>query len=144
MQEAARLRERGLRATAQRQAVLSVLGQRPHATAEVLFDDVRARLGAVSRQAVYDCLAALESVGLVRRFGPPGQAARFEVRTAGTHQHLICRECGDVQDVHVEAPAPPPGDHGYEVASAEVVYWGRCPACLSIGSAQHREEDHVG
>ena len=42
---------------------------------------VRADLGAVSTQAVYDCLEALTGAGLARRIEPAGHPARYEART---------------------------------------------------------------
>jgi Fur family transcriptional regulator, stress-responsive regulator len=50
------LRERGYRVTGQRLAVLrAVIGQ-PHLTADAVAEAVRAELGAISLQAVYDVL----------------------------------------------------------------------------------------
>ena len=128
-----RLRAAGLRVTAPRQAVLGVLGDTPHATAEAVATTVRARLGSVSTQAVYDVLAACVDAGLVRRIEPAGSAARYETRTGDNHHHVVCRSCGATADVDcVVGSAPclaPSASSGYAIDEAEVTFWGLCPAC---------------
>ena len=131
------LRAAGLRVTAPRQAVLGVLAEYPHSTADVVATAVRARLGSVSTQAVYDVLAACVDVGLVRRIEPAGSAARYETRTGDNHHHVVCRTCGATEDVDcVVGAAPcltPSTDHGFVIDEAEVVFWGACPACRRDG-----------
>src|SRR6478752_3987703 len=90
------LRNAGLRVTRPRLAVLDVLAERPHATADDVVQHVRSRLGTVSVQAVYDVLAAGARAGLVRRIELPGSPARFETRTDDNHHHLICDSCGQI------------------------------------------------
>lgn len=127
------LRAHGLQVTAQRLAVLRVVATHPHATAEEIERLVRADLGSISRQAVYDVLAALSDNGLLRRIEPAASPARYETRVGDNHHHLICRACGQVTDVDCaigERPCLTPVDAaGYEIDEAEVIYWGRCPAC---------------
>jgi Fur family transcriptional regulator, stress-responsive regulator len=129
----ARLRAAGLRVTAPRQAVLGVLGEHPHSTADAVAYAVRRRLGSVSTQAVYDVLAACVDAGLVRRIEPAGSAARYETRTGDNHHHVVCRSCGATADVDCvvgEAPCLAPSDAGgFVVDEAEVVFWGTCPSC---------------
>jgi Fur family ferric uptake transcriptional regulator len=138
------LRERGLRVTAQRVAVLRAVSAVPHATADALTGQVRAEIGAISAQAVYDALGALADADLVRRIEPAGSPARFEARVGDNHHHLICRSCGRVADVDCAAgPAPcltAADDMGYEIDEAEVIYWGRCPECVAAGAAGTRQD----
>ena len=57
------LREHGVQVTAQRLAVLRAVSRRPHITADVVAEDVRAKIGTISRQAVYDALGVLAEKG---------------------------------------------------------------------------------
>jgi Fur family transcriptional regulator, stress-responsive regulator len=127
------LRQHGLQVTAQRLAVLRAVAARPHSTADDIYNVVRAHIGAVSRQAVYDGLAALGDKGLLRRIQPAGSPARFEDRVGDNHHHLICRACGRMVDVDCAVGDTPcltaADDSGYEVDEAEVIYWGTCPGC---------------
>jgi Fur family transcriptional regulator, stress-responsive regulator len=138
------LRERGLRVTAQRVAVLQAVSATPHATAEVVAGTVRAEIGSVSLQAVYDVLNALVDAELVRRIQPARSPARFEARVGDNHHHVICRSCGRTADVDCArgfAPClTPPDDKGFEIDEAEIVYWGSCPECLSQAQTEETTE----
>jgi Fur family transcriptional regulator, stress-responsive regulator len=133
VEKAALLRQHGLQVTAQRLAVLRAVSDRPHSTADDIDKVVRAEIGAVSRQAVYDALGALTDKGLLRRIQPAGSPARYENRVGDNHHHLICRACGRMVDVDCAVGETPcltaADDSGYEIDEAEVIYWGRCPEC---------------
>ncbi len=127
------LRQRGYRVTAQRLAVLRAVSSAPHVTADSVADSVRAEIGSISLQAVYDVLDVLVDVGLVRRIQPAGSPARFEARVSDNHHHVICRVCGRTADVDCAVGSAPcltaADDMGYLIDEAEVIYWGRCPEC---------------
>lgn len=129
------LRDRGLRVTAPRHAVLEWLIEHPHATVEQVHDGVRTRIGSISKQAVYGVLAACVDADLIRQIKPAGHPARFERRTGDNHHHLVCRGCGRIEDVDCvvgEKPClSPADDHGFEVDEAEVMFWGLCGSCCS-------------
>ena len=59
-----RLRTADLRVTRPRIAVLEAVHDHPHADTDTIFSAVRRGLPDVSRQAVYDVLAALTSVAV--------------------------------------------------------------------------------
>jgi Fur family transcriptional regulator, stress-responsive regulator len=134
----ARLRRHGLQVTAQRLGVLRVVSERPHSTADDIYTVVRAEIGAISRQAVYDALAVLGDKGLLRRIQPAGSPARYEDRVGDNHHHLICRTCSRMVDVDCAVGETPcltaADDSGYEVDEAEVIYWGRCPECVAAAA----------
>jgi Fur family transcriptional regulator, stress-responsive regulator len=127
------LRERGLRVTAARLGVLRALDGHQHSTADDVVRAVRDDVGAVSVQAVYDCLHALTAAGLLRRMEPAGHPARYERRVGDNHHHVVCRSCGAVADVDCtvgSAPClTPSATHGFTVDLAEVTFWGLCPSC---------------
>lgn len=133
------LRQRGIQVTAQRLAVLRAVSGQPHITADSVAEVVRAEIGAISLQSVYDALALLVAEGLIRRIQPAGSAARFEDRVGDNHHHLICRICGRTVDVECAMGAAPcltaVDDQGYEIDEAEVCYWGRCPDCIEVSAA---------
>lgn len=129
------LRQRGYRVTGQRLAVLRAVSNKPHVTADALAETVRAELGSISLQAVYDVLGVLVDIGLVRRIQPAGSPALFEARVSDNHHHVICRDCGRAADVDCAVGSAPcltaVDDKGYDIDEAEVIYWGRCPECKS-------------
>ena len=129
------LRGASLRVTRPRVAVLAAVHEHPHADTDTLIGAVRADLGEVSHQAVYDVLRALTSAGLVRRIQPSGSVARYEARVGDNHHHVVCRSCGTVADVDCAVGHTPcltaAEDHGFVIDEAEVTYWGTCPRCAT-------------
>jgi Fur family ferric uptake transcriptional regulator len=140
------LRASGLRVTAPRLGVLQALGARPHSDTDTVIQLVRANLGAVSAQAVYNVLAALVGVGLVRRIEPAGSPALYEVRVGDNHHHVVCRACGATTDVDCAVgrrPCLTPSEtNGYVLDEAEVTFWGLCPGCQSrVGSRSSQKTE---
>ncbi len=137
------LRRNRLQVTAQRLAVLRAVAEGPHSTTDEIYQVVEGEIGAVSRQAVYDALAAFTDRGLLRRIQPAGSPARYEARTGDNHHHLICRTCNRMVDADCavgSAPCLEPADAaGYEIDEAEVIYWGRCPECAAAGRERQGE-----
>ncbi|ACV08758.1 Fur family transcriptional regulator [Jonesia denitrificans] len=127
------LRSAGLRVTATRLAVLDAVSHHPHADSDTVLTAVRQALGTASVQTIYDALNTFAAHGLMNRIEPAGHPARFELRVGDNHHHMVCRACGDVQDIDCtigQAPCLiPHTNHGYTVDEAEVTFWGRCPQC---------------
>ena len=118
--------------------MLVAVHSHPHADTESLIRAVRADLADVSHQAVYDSLHTLTTAGLIRRIQPSGSLARYESRVGDNHHHVVCRLCGAIADIDCavgDAPCLTPDGDGFatdfEIDEAEVIYWGRCPACIS-------------
>jgi Fur family ferric uptake transcriptional regulator len=127
------LRAASLRVTRPRVAVLAAVHEHPHADTDSILSAVRADLGDVSHQAVYDVLRALTVAGLIRRIQPMGSLARYESRTGDNHHHVVCRSCGAIADADCAVGTTPcltaSHDHGFAIDEAEVIYWGWCPDC---------------
>jgi len=138
------LRQRGIQVTAQRLAVLRAVSGQPHITADAVAEAVRAEIGAISLQSVYDALGVLVAEHLIRRIQPAGSPARFEDRVGDNHHHLICRVCGRVVDIDCAVGSAPcltaSDDNGYEIDEAEVAYWGRCPDCVANSHPRSRSD----
>lgn len=131
----AELQAAELRVTRPRLAVLEAVHAHPHADTDTVLSAVRSTHPKVSRQAVYDVLAALTAAGLVRRIQPSGSVARYEARVGDNHHHVVCRLCGNIGDVDCavgDAPClTPSDDSGFSVDEAEVIFWGLCPDCAA-------------
>ena len=101
------LREVALRVTRPRLAVLAAVHGQPHADTDSIIGAVRADLGGVSHQAVYDVLRALTTAGLLRRIEPPGSVARYEARV-GTTTTTPCAGRADSSPTSIARSAPHP------------------------------------
>ena len=146
-----KLRAAGLRITAPRLAVLAAVHHGGHLHADAVAVAARERLGSLSRQAVYDNLHVLLEAGLVRRIEPANAPALYEARVGDNHHHLVCRQCGRVEDVDcVVGQRPclePAATLGFLISEAEVTFWGLCPDCqnsLPPEKAENETETATG
>lgn len=147
---AEQLRKQGFRVTAPRLAVYRAVGELPgHPEVEAIAVQVRAVLGSVSTQAVYDGLRVLTEAGLLRRIEPAGSPARFETRVGDNHHHVVCRLCGAAQDLDCAVGAAPCLDpsetRGFSIDEAEITFWGICPGCrAAAGDAAASDAEEKG
>jgi Fur family ferric uptake transcriptional regulator len=92
------LERRGLKLTAERQAVFDQLFARhEHVEADEILVRLRTRGKKISRATIYRTLELLVDSGVVGRVRVGEIGYRYERLRAGEHHdHLICNECGRV------------------------------------------------
>lgn len=128
-----RLRARGLRVTAQRRAVATVLhGPNLHLTADEIYERARRELPEIARATVYNTINELTRMGELLELSLDGRSKRYDPNVSPGHHHFVCGRCGGIFDVNVGAEAPPLDSTEYpglQAESAQITYSGTCPAC---------------
>lgn len=131
------LRDRGLRVTAPRIAVLKVLAQasRPLSHSELvreLGDDLLS-----DKATVYRNLVALTDAQILRVATQVGGLTRFELSSrddSRAHPHFVCSDCGQVSCLpRAEIPLPKRGTWAKAMKQAAVHFVGQCPDCTRAG-----------
>ena len=125
----------GLRATKQRAAVLSLLGEvGDFRSAQELHVALRERGDSVGLTTVYRTLTALATSGeldVIRR--GDGESVYRRCGNGDHHHHLVCRQCGAT--VEVEGPAMEQWtdrvarQHGFRDVAHTLELFGLCPQC---------------
>lgn len=128
-----RLAQAGGRRTASRQAIVEAIVEAgSHLTADEIAHRVQARFPSVNLSTVYRTLDALTELGIVDHvhFGH-GRAVYH--RTDEAHQHLVCEECGAVEELPVTRLRAflemLDRDFGFEVDRRHFAIVGRCRRC---------------
>ncbi len=99
-----RLYEHDVRYTKGRQAVVAALAQ---ASGPMSAAELSEELGSdVPLSSIYRTLSVLEDAGVVEHHLGAKGLTRFELAEwlTGHHHHLVCVECGSVEDVDIPAP----------------------------------------
>jgi len=124
-----KLREHRIAVTPQRLAILASLqDRRDHPTAEMIFQEVRRQMPAISFNTVYKTLEVFYRQGLVIKVNPLHEVARYDGDTHH-HAHAVCRNCHRILDLPWE-PVPPPMEvAGFQVEHQSLTLWGLCPQC---------------
>lgn len=128
-----RLRERGLRVTQQRLAVMEFLLSTPHhPTAEEVGSAVNRRVPTASRASIYNVLHSLQGAGLIEELILENAVARYDANLEG-HFHFLCRSCRGLEDVPPKllgAAVPLQEVEGHRVESLTIILKGLCRRCV--------------
>ena len=127
------LRARGLRLTAQRQLVLEAVYALGHATPDQVHAEVAKTAAGVNITTVYRTLELLEELGLVTHTHLSHGAPTYHAVGEEQHAHLVCRACGDIQEMPRELlePVAPrlAADRGFVIDVGHVALFGVCAGC---------------
>jgi Fur family transcriptional regulator, ferric uptake regulator len=128
------LSAKGIRATRQRRLVLEALAEEPNdATAQRLFEALRARGERIGLATVYRTLGLLSSRGVVDALmHHPGEVC-YRLCGDDHHHHLTCSECHQVVELG-DCELEPwldrlAGAHGFAVTGHAVEVTGICADC---------------
>ncbi len=96
------LRDSGLKATLPRLRILELFQTRPerHFAAEDIYRLLLDSRSDVGLATVYRVLSQLETAGLLRRSSFIRDKAVYELNDNQHHDHLICTDCGRVEEFH--------------------------------------------
>lgn len=127
-----KLASRGLRPTAQREHVYTVLlDERDHPTAEKVYMRAKRSMPEISMATVYNCLDALVKCDLVKEVNLDRGASRY-CPNMREHYHFYCAGCETVYDIDLPMQADqPPLDlpNGFQPTGYEISVRGLCPKC---------------
>lgn len=135
------LKEKGLKVTMQRVAILEVLADRPdnHFTAEEIYELVKDKKTDIGMATIYRTIQLLAEVNLIDKLDLNDGFMRYEIGgQAGNihkhhHHHIICLKCGAIltsQDDLLESlEYDIKNTLGFEVVDHEVKLWGYCSHC---------------
>lgn len=129
------LKEAGLKATLPRLKILQILeySATRHMSAEDIY---RALLGSgedVPIATIYRVLTQFEGAGLVTRHKFEGEHSVYELNEGSHHDHILCVECGRVEEFVDETieqrQQAIAEEHGYSITDHSLIIQGICTAC---------------
>lgn len=130
------LRENNLKYTKTRQVIYDYLKSTfSHPSAEEVFEEVRKKLPGISNATVYNVLNLFADRGLIKVLSTLEDKKRFDGNT-NPHVHLICLECGKIEDLPVDDSALTRNlaETNWSFKDLSLNLFGFCPACLKKGS----------
>ncbi len=132
MDNASELKSSGLKATLPRIKILEVFqsAERRHMTAEDVFKALLADGADVGLATVYRVLMQFEQAGLLTRSNFESGKAVFELNEGEHHDHLVCLDCGRVEeffDVEIEKrQRAVTVERGFELQDHSLSLYARC------------------
>ncbi len=134
MEEAAALlKQKGLKVTPQRLAILNLLrNTKEHPTAETIYKKLASDFPTMSLATVYKTLEVLKNIGLIQELNVGEGSFRYDANT-NSHPHLVCLGCGKVEDLDesvLQNLIEEVKKHtDYRLVEQKLYFYGYCPAC---------------
>ena len=96
------LKNMGLKATLPRLKILEIFqnGKQRHMSAEDVYRELIAEHQEIGLATVYRVLTQFEQAGLLKRSNFESGKAVFELNEGQHHDHLVCLDCGRVEEFY--------------------------------------------
>jgi Fur family ferric uptake transcriptional regulator len=126
------LRKAGLKVTLPRLKILDILegSALRHLSAEDIYKQLIESREDIGLATVYRVLTQFETAGLVTRHHFEDGQAVFELNQGEHHDHIVCLDCGRVEefvDEGIEARQDAiAGERGFEIRHHALVMYGHC------------------
>lgn len=126
------LRDAGLKVTLPRVKILEMLERSDlrHMTAEEIYRSLMDSGEDIGLATVYRVLTQFEAAGLVVRHHFEGGQSVFELDRGEHHDHIVCLDCGYVEEFIDETIEKRQNaiakEHGFEVSDHSMILYGKC------------------
>jgi Fur family transcriptional regulator, peroxide stress response regulator len=132
----------GRKVTPQRVAVCkALLAHSGHPTAGQIWDVIHKSHPSISQATVYNTIAALEELRLIKRLEIAGDEHTHYDLDLAPHVNAVCKRCGRIDDVYTDTLEALLGlvaaRSGYALDSREgMIVYGLCGACRQLASGE--------
>lgn len=132
MPDSANLKSTGLKATIPRLKILEIFqtGRQRHMSAEDVYRELLAVNHDIGLATVYRVLTQFEQAGLLKRSNFETGKAVFELDEGKHHDHLVCLQCGRVEefyDPEIERRQQLiAADRGFALRDHDLALYGNC------------------
>lgn len=142
MPDAANLKNTGLKATVPRLKILDIFhaGRQRHMSAEDVYRELLGVNQDIGLATVYRVLTQFEQAGLLKRSNFESGKAVFELNEGNHHDHLVCLQCGRVEeffDAEIERRQQiAAAERGFSLQDHALSLYGNCVK----KNCEHRRE----
>jgi len=132
MDDVARLlKEKGLRLTSQKKQVICTLNQTPQTVLQIL-SLLKSKKISIDKATIYRILTSFVGLGLVKEIQFGDRETRYELIGDEHHHHLICEECGGIEDVELSEKAllkEVSNQSKFQIKRHSLEFFGTCKKC---------------
>jgi Fur family ferric uptake transcriptional regulator len=126
------IRKAGLKVTLPRVKILEILESSAarHMTAEDVYKELLERGEEIGLATVYRVLTQFVNAGLAEKHHFEGGQAVFELDRGHHHDHIVCQQCGKVEEFYDETiescQRAIAERQGFEITDHSLIIYGRC------------------
>ncbi|MDY0321075.1 MAG: Fur family transcriptional regulator [Arcobacteraceae bacterium] len=126
------LRQRNIKVTPQRLALVTELRDKGHLNIEELYNSLKKKFPSISLATIYKNLNAMIENCFVEEVKIPYAKSKYEI-AKDLHSHVVCEECGKVCDIDIDLSSVLKCDtisnSGFEVQKSAFIVSGTCCDC---------------
>ena len=127
------LKESGLKATFQRMNILESIEQHGHMSIDAIYEEVVKTHPSLSLATVYKNIILMVENGVLVEVPIEGKKAKYELAKSD-HIHLVCTECGDVEDKPHDTGADDifssmTKEENFTLSKQQINLYGVCESC---------------
>ena len=125
------LRAHHLKATPQRLEIANTLYQRGHVNIEDLYETMLKKFNSISLATIYKNINLMIENAFIQEVKIPNAKSVYEL-TKEAHSHLVCDNCGHVEDLTLDLSAVTAlASHktDFQINKANLVFSGLCKKC---------------
>jgi len=127
------LKASNLKSTHQRLAILDSIDQFGHVDIDTLYDAIFHKYPTMSKATLYRNINDLISFHILEEVKLPQQKQQYEIKKV-PHIHLLCSECGSVEDMFMETKPfleTISLRSGFHISHSFIVMNGMCKVCAA-------------
>lgn len=127
------LKESGLKATFQRMHILESIQKHGHMSIDTIYDEVVKTHPSLSLATVYKNIILMVENGVLVEVPIEGKKSKYEL-VKSDHIHLVCTECGEVEDRPHDANADAvftsmTKEENFSLSKQQINLYGVCAHC---------------
>ena len=127
------LKEHNIKITPQRLAIIQLMDEYGHISVRDIFEKIKENFPSLSLATVYKNINAMMENNFINELKIVGQDNKYEL-VKERHSHLICKHCGEIEDVMVDTVGLEksiPKESGFKVEETSIQFFGTCKKCAS-------------
>ncbi len=128
VQYADMLKQKELKSTPQRMAMLGIMEAKGHADIDEIYQEIKKDFVSISLATVYKNINTMLDAGIIEEIKVPQKKSKFEI-AKHKHSHFVCEKCGEVYDVQKPKKLDIELPEGFEPREASVMIVGVCKKC---------------
>jgi len=131
MQVVNNLKAHGLKVTPQRVTILRAIESKGHANIDEIYQEAVITNPTMSLATVYKNITSLIETKLLKEVAINNQKSKYEL-TKTPHSHLICKECGSLEDIDSDTIFTLNRDnlnYDFKIEEVELNIYGICSKC---------------
>ncbi len=125
------LNKNSIKVTPQRLAIIELIDKHGHISIKEIYSEIRSNFPSLSLATIYKNINTMLDGDFIKELKIVGKESKYEL-TKDDHSHLICKECGDVEDIDIKTEdiiLEARKNSNYDITDSTIQFFGLCPSC---------------